>query len=85
MDQALRPVTFFAVYLEKEAVMNKQKAVSSNLQEKTQFLEEQNKCPLCRGDLDIYVEWIPSTHSLREEARCLECMALSRVENHVIH
>ena len=53
--------------------------------EKNQCLEEQNQCPICFGDLDIYVEMIPSTHQLREEARCVNCMALSRVANHIVH
>ena len=52
---------------------------------KAQFLQEQNKCPICCGPLDIYVENIPLTHSLREEARCTECSALSRVANHNVH
>ena len=56
-----------------------------DLKDKNQFLQEQNKCPICCGDLDIYVEPIASTYSLREEARCVECMALSRVSQHIIH
>ena len=56
-----------------------------SFKEKNQFIEEQTRCPICRGGLDIYVEWIPSTHSLREEARCVDCLALSRVANHSIH
>ncbi len=57
----------------------------ADTQEKKQFLEEQSKCPLCKGRLNICVELIPFTHAVREEARCTECMALSRVENHIIH
>lgn len=56
----------------------------SGLTEAYEFINEQSKCPLCSGDLDIYTEVIPATYSLREEARCIECMALSRVANHTI-
>lgn len=56
-----------------------------NVEEKNQFLEEQNKCPVCCGSLDIYVELIASTYSLKEEARCSDCMVLSRVGHHIIH
>lgn len=52
--------------------------------EKTQFLREQTECPICQGKLNIFVECINS-HQLKEEARCTQCMALSRVENHRIH
>lgn len=66
-----------------EDVMEKlQKHLNKEIQ---QFLQEQNQCPICRNHLDIYVENIPSTYSLREEARCQSCMALSRVENHIVH
>lgn len=64
--------------------MEKIQRIIEDSGEKTQFLDEQNKCPLCCGDLDIYVESI-SKSSLREEARCTSCMALSRVENHIVH
>ena len=62
-----------------------QNIFEASAQEKNQFLEEQNKCPLCKGHLNICVEFIPSTHAIREEARCTECKALSRVENHIVH
>ena len=54
-------------------------------QEAQQFINEQNQCPMCCGKLDIHVEFIPFTYSLREEARCQSCMALSRVKNHIVH
>ena len=56
-----------------------------DFKEKKQFLTEQNQCPVCLGQLDIYVEQITATHSLREEARCVECMAVSRVAHHIVH
>ncbi len=52
--------------------------------EKTQFLREQTECPICQGELDIFVESV-HTHRIKEEARCTQCMALSRVQNHFIH
>lgn len=55
------------------------------LSELNRFIDEQVKCPLCRGNLDIHIEMIPSTYSLKEEARCVECFALSRVQNHNMH
>ncbi len=53
-------------------------------QEKKQFLKEQTECPICQGSLDIFVECIDAFH-IKEEARCTQCRALSRVENHQIH
>lgn len=64
--------------------MEKVQRIIEDSGEKAQFLNEQNQCPLCSGDLDIYVESL-SKSSLREEARCTSCMALSRVENHIVH
>jgi len=52
--------------------------------EKTDFLREQMECPICHGDLDIFVECINS-HQIKEEARCAQCMALSRVQDHLLH
>ena len=52
--------------------------------EKAQFLKEQTQCPLCQGALDIFVECIDA-FQVKEEARCTQCMALSRVESHQIH
>ena len=70
----------------RRCIMEKvQNIFEADLQEKNQFLEDQSKCPLCKGHLNICVEMIPSTHVVREEARCIECMALSRVGNHIIH
>ena len=51
---------------------------------KTDFLKEQVECPICYGKLDIIVECI-NPHQIKEEARCVECMALSRVEDHLLH
>ena len=65
--------------------MKNQEKYFTQTSETHQFLKEQNYCPICSGELDIYVECIPATYSLREEARCVSCMALSRVENHIIH
>ena len=52
--------------------------------EKTEFLREQTECPVCHGKLDIFVECI-SSHYIKEEARCNQCMALSRVQDHCLH
>lgn len=52
--------------------------------EKTEFLREQTECPICHGALDIFVEFI-SAHQVKEEARCTQCMALSRVQDHRLH
>ena len=52
--------------------------------EKTQFLREQTECPICHGKLDIFVECI-NTHYIKEEARCTQCMTLSRVQDHCLH
>ncbi len=52
--------------------------------EKTDFLREQTECPICHGKLDIFVECI-NTHYIKEEARCTQCMALSRVQDHCLH
>ena len=49
-----------------------------------QFLREQTECPLCHGSLDIFVECIDA-FQVKEEARCTQCMALSRVESHYVH
>ena len=53
--------------------------------EKSEFLREQTECPVCHGKLDIFVECISSTHYIKEEARCNQCMALSRVQDHCLH
>ncbi len=52
--------------------------------EKTEFLREQTECPICHGALDIFVEFI-SANQVKEEARCTQCMALSRVQDHCLH
>lgn len=52
--------------------------------EKAEFLREQTECPVCHGKLDIFVECINS-HYIKEEARCNQCMALSRVQDHCLH
>ena len=52
--------------------------------EKTDFLREQTECPVCHGKLDIFVECI-NAHYIKEEARCNQCMALSRVQDHCLH
>ena len=52
--------------------------------EKTDFLREQTQCPICHGDLDIFVESI-NPYQVKEEARCTQCMALSRVQDHLLH
>ena len=51
---------------------------------KTDFLREQTECPVCNGHLDIFVECV-SPQQVKEEARCAQCMALSRVEDHHLH
>ena len=51
---------------------------------KTDFLREQTECPVCNGKLDILVECV-SPQQIKEEARCAQCMALSRVEDHLLH
>ncbi len=51
---------------------------------KTEFLREQNECPICQGELDIFIEALGAS-KIKEEARCTQCMALSRVENHALH
>lgn len=57
----------------------------SQLKEMKDFINEQSQCPVCNGQLDIYTEVTPSTYMIKEEARCVECMTLSRVENHHLH
>ena len=52
--------------------------------EKTEFLREQTECPVCQGYLDVFVEALGTGH-IREEARCTECMALARVQDHHLH
>ena len=52
--------------------------------EKTDFLREQTQCPFCQGFLDIFVEFI-NARQIKEEARCTQCMALSRVQDHLLH
>ena len=52
--------------------------------EKTQFLRDQTECPICQGELNIFVEVIGS-HQVKEEAHCTQCMALSRVQKHGLH
>ena len=47
------------------------------------FIKEQMECPVCNGPLDIFVE--SEDEFIKEEARCAQCMALSRVEKHVLH
>jgi len=51
---------------------------------KTDFLREQTECPICQGPLDIFVECV-SPYKVKEEARCVQCMALSRVQDHKLH
>ena len=51
---------------------------------KTDFLREQTECPICHGKLDIFVECINALQ-IKEEARCTQCMALSRVQDHGLH
>ena len=52
--------------------------------DKTDFLREQTECPICNGELSIFVECI-NTLQVKEEARCTQCMALSRVQDHRLH
>ena len=52
--------------------------------EKTQFLRDQTECPICQGELNIFVEAIGS-HQIKEEAHCTQCMTLSRVQKHGLH
>lgn len=52
--------------------------------EKTDFLREQTQCPICSGSLNIMVENI-NPHQVKEEARCTQCLTLSRVQDHCLH
>jgi len=52
--------------------------------DKKQFLQEQTKCPICCGELDIFVECVSSS-CVKEEARCTQCRTLSRVQHHCVH
>lgn len=51
---------------------------------KVDFLKEQTQCPICSGALNILVENI-TPHQVKEEARCTQCLALSRVQDHCLH
>ena len=53
--------------------------------ETKEFLKEQTECPLCTGKLHILVEYDKTGYTLKEEARCSQCMALSRREDHLLH
>ena len=50
---------------------------------KREFLKEQTKCNICGAVLDIVTESLP--YHTKEEARCSQCMALQRVESHILH
>lgn len=46
------------------------------------FIEHQNNCPLCGGQLAIKVETYLADYTLREEAVCEHCEVLARVKDH---
>ena len=48
------------------------------------FMTEQTECPVCHGELDIFVESV-NEFVVKEEARCSQCMALTRIESQVLH
>ena len=48
------------------------------------FMKEQTECLVCHGPLDIFVESV-NEFVVKEEARCSQCMALTRVESQVVH
>ena len=50
----------------------------------TEFYYSQTECIFCRGELDIYTRE-NDDGSIKEEARCSQCKALNREENHKIH
>jgi len=49
------------------------------------FIENQNKCPLCSSDLVIEVQKSEFNDSLKEEARCPSCDLLARIKDHNMH
>lgn len=53
-------------------------------QKQRTFIEHQNNCPLCGGELAIKVETYLSDYTLREEAVCEHCEVLARVKDHLM-
>ena len=64
--------------------MDINKIPKKKAEEKIGFLMEQTICPVCEGPLDIFVE-LTGPFVVKEEARCGQCRALSRLESHIIH
>ncbi len=52
--------------------------------QKQAFMTEQTECPVCHGELDIFVEGV-NEFVVKEEARCSQCLALTRIESKVLH
>lgn len=46
------------------------------------FIENQNNCTLCGGQLEIHVETYLQDYTLREEATCDKCEVVARVKDH---
>ena len=51
---------------------------------KKAFMQDQYECPVCEGELDIFVEQVDD-FEVKEEARCAKCAKLIRIEGHTVH
>ncbi len=49
------------------------------------FIELQNNCPLCGGQLEFKVQAQRESFSVREEASCPTCDVLARIKDHKMH
>lgn len=55
------------------------------LDQQQDFIENQNHCALCSGQLEIRVSSHRDLHLVREEAYCHRCSIKTRVKDHFIH
>ena len=65
-------------------VMDTQKEYKRVKEIKEAFVQDQYECPVCKGELDIFVEQVDS-FEVEEEARCPHCAKLLRIEGHTVH
>ena len=52
--------------------------------QKQTMIFENTKCPICKYSLGVEIEHLPD-NEVKEEGRCLECLALSFVVKHTLH
>lgn len=63
--------------------VRKTKIINNDIQQN--FIEAQNKCPLCQTELVIEVEINDADLELTEQAKCPACDLLARVKDHKLH